>query len=312
MKKNLLGVGKLLVSAALLSYLLTLIDLETLLSRFTSIKWGFLALAVVMLLSQISLSSLKWQLILKSDAVEFSYFFLLRTYLIGNFFSLFLPSSFGGDIYRVITIKNRSASLIKSTSSVLFDRLTGLLALISIAAFSYLALPKSSHKILVLVCYIASLSCFALAASETFYKKLDLARSRFLSKAAHMLRSFGTYGRDKKLILMALSISFVFQFSVVVIIKLYCMALDIDMLFSYLLVIVPLILLTEMLPISINGIGVRDSAFVFFFVWLGYSSEEGFAVALLLLVTRYSFGLIGGSVLLSSVLKQEIKGRSRC
>ena len=65
--------------------------------------------------------------------------------------------------------------------------------------------------------------------------------------------------------------------------------------------IIPLIYLTEALPISINGLGVRESAFAFFFVMNGLTVEEGIAVSLLIVAERYLLGILGGSLLLASV-----------
>ncbi len=66
---------------------------------------------------------------------------------------------------------------------------------------------------------------------------------------------------------------------------------------------VPLIYLTEVIPISINGIGVRDSAFVFFFLQVGYTKEEALAVSLLLIMMRYTFSILfGGSLFIKTFL----------
>ena len=67
--------------------------------------------------------------------------------------------------------------------------------------------------------------------------------------------------------------------------------------------VVPLIYLTEALPISINGLGVREGAFVFFFTKIGVSKEEAFAVGLLVISIRYIFiMLMGGSLFLKEML----------
>ena len=66
--------------------------------------------------------------------------------------------------------------------------------------------------------------------------------------------------------------------------------------------IIPLITLTEALPISINGIGVRESAFAFFFVMYGHTVEQGLAVSLVIVAERYLLGLFGGSLLLTSII----------
>jgi hypothetical protein len=47
---------------------------------------------------------------------------------------------------------------------------------------------------------------------------------------------------------------------------------------------------------------VRESAFAFFFVMNGLSVEEGIAVSLLIVAERYLLGVLGGSLLLASVM----------
>jgi hypothetical protein len=64
----------------------------------------------------------------------------------------------------------------------------------------------------------------------------------------------------------------------------------------------------EIIPISINGFGVREGAFVFFFLQLGYKREEALAVSLLLITIRYIFSLtIGGSLFLKRLLISDDK-----
>jgi hypothetical protein len=61
--------------------------------------------------------------------------------------------------------------------------------------------------------------------------------------------------------------------------------------------VIPLIYLTEALPISINGWGIREGAFVFFFVKAGYSSVEALSVGLLVITMRYIFSILTGGIL---------------
>jgi hypothetical protein len=58
-----------------------------------------------------------------------------------------------------------------------------------------------------------------------------------------------------------------------------------------------------MLPISINGIGVRDGAFVFFFERLGGTAAQGLSVSILIIAIRYFMGLLGGALLLRTIFK---------
>ena len=310
MKKQIIRFAKVVVSVVLLGYLVSLIDWATLSSKFSQINFIFLVGAFCLLLLQMAISAYKWKTILLTDSVAIPYPFLLRTYFIGGFISLFLPSSFGGDIYRVIAIKDINKSLGKSTSSVLFDRLTGLFALVTISLVSYMFLPKSQHNIPIIALYIVGISAFVFVTSDRMIHWLQSIQFWVVQKGLSVIRSFNVYRKSRHKLILVLAISFIFQLNIVFINKVYCIALGIDIPLAYLLVIIPLIYLTETLPISINGLGVRESAFVFFFVLIGYTAEEGFAVALLLIVMRYLAGLVGGTLLLTTVIKSRAQAQS--
>jgi len=304
MKKKLVGLLKLSVSVALIAYLFSIVDLSGLAERYRTIDPRFLILAVTLLVAQVAISALKWKLILRADGLDTPYLGLLRAYYIGNFLSLFLPSSFGGDIYRVYAVTSANKSLGKTTSSVLFDRLTGLLALLTISLFAYVSLPGGRYDLALVALYLAGIVSFFGLTSVRAVEMLRGSNLKLISKSSVLLSSFRTYRNDLGMLWKVLSISLLFQLGIVVINKIYAMALSIGIAFHELLVIIPLVYLTEVLPISINGIGVRDSAFVFFYSTLGYAKEDGLAIALLVLVMRYVSGLVGGLVLLGSVIRQ--------
>jgi len=92
--------------------------------------------------------------------------------------------------------------------------------------------------------------------------------------------------------------------------KIYCLALGIEIPITYLFMVIPLIYLTEALPISINGLGVREGAFVFFFAQKGISNEEALAAGILVISVRYVFAmLIGGTLFLLEVIR--LRGRQK-
>ena len=68
-----------------------------------------------------------------------------------------------------------------------------------------------------------------------------------------------------------------------------------------------MIYLTEVLPISINGLGVRESAFAFFFVQIGLTVGDALAVSVLIVGMRYLVGLLGGSLLLATVISSRTR-----
>ena len=233
--------------------------------------------------------------------------FLFRTNLIGGFISLFLPTSFGGDVYRVVAARGVNQDLAKSTSSVVFDRLTGFFALVSICMVGYVVLPEQPYGPLVVIFYVLGVVGFLLLSSDMAIGVVGAFKLTIVSKFAKILRSFRNYRTHRRLLALVLLLAFVFQLNVVVVNKIYTLALGIEVSFVLLLVIIPLIYLTEALPISINGLGVRESAFAFFFVMNGLTVEEGIAVSLLIVAERYLLGILGGSLLLASVIASRAK-----
>jgi uncharacterized protein (TIRG00374 family) len=293
---------KICLSVGLLAYLFTLIDLDRLLDQLRQADPRYLLVALLLLLAQIGISSLKWQLILRSDGVLMLLPYLVKVYMIGNFLSLFLPTSFGGDVYRVLAIRGINRDLAKSTSSVLFDRMSGVFALISICMIAYLALPDQPYDPLILLVYALGIAGFLIVSSNAAVGMMDAAKISLIRKLGKVMGSFRNYRRDPRSLAIIILLSFVFQLNIVVINKVYTTSLGIDVPFGTLLVIIPLIYLTELLPISINGLGVRESAFGFFFVLIGHTVEEGLAVSLLVIGMRYLTGAVGGVLLLVTLL----------
>jgi len=92
----------------------------------------------------------------------------------------------------------------------------------------------------------------------------------------------------------------------------YCLALSIDTNIIFLFMVIPLIYLTEALPISINGLGVREGAFVYFFVGAGYPKEEALAISLLVIGMRYLFSILaGGSLFFKEIMISKLSLKSK-
>lgn len=311
MRTRVLFAAKLAISLSLMAYLFSLVDFPSLRQDFADLIPIYIVVAVLLLLCQSFLSAFKWRTLLAADGVRLNYLYLLRTYLISNFVSLFLPTSFGGDIYRVMAVRKAAMSTAKTASSVLFDRLTGLFALLSLACAGYLTYPGLPLKWLVAVGYVGGVLIFWLGASGWILARIGPAESSLLQKLIKILESFHTYARNRRCLLTALAVSFIFQLNIIVINKVYSLAFGLEVPFMVLLTIIPLVYLTEMIPLSINGLGFREGAFVFFYQLIGHSSEAGFGVALLVLTLRYTMGLIGGALLVVTLISNRSKTAMR-
>jgi hypothetical protein len=168
--------------------------------------------------------------------------------------------------------------------------------------FAYLALPDQPYEPLVLIIYVLGVAAFLIVSSETVIGIINASNVSLVRKIGKVLVSFRNYRSDPRSLAVVILLAFIFQLNIVFINKVYTLALGLDVPLSVLLVIIPLIYLTEILPISINGLGVRESAFGFFFVLIGYTVEDGLAVSLLVIGMRYLLGLLGGALLLLTLI----------
>jgi uncharacterized protein (TIRG00374 family) len=299
---------KIAISFGLLFYVFKQIEFSNLMSLFSGVSLFVVIFALCIIFLQINLKAIKWKVIIASEDINIPYLCLLESYLIGNFFSLFLPSSFGGDIYRIVSLKKYNLNFFQNTSSVLFERMTGLFALASIALISISFFYKNQVHYDLLIIYFFSLFLFWVLTSNRIVAFLSEIRQKIVHYLFQIIKSFHTYRSNKKVFFISLGISLIVQINIVLLNKLFCYALHIDIHLSNLFMIIPLIYLMEMIPTSINGFGVREGAFVFFFTQLGFKKEEALAVALFLITLRYIFSLtIGGSILLKRFLISDNK-----
>ena len=306
MKKHLALLAKLAVMGGLLAVLYRNVDFAEFRAALAGLRWGWLPLIYALFLLNTTLSAWKWKMLLAADGVQVTLPRLLSSYLIGTFFNLFLPSSIGGDSYRVVDA-SRHGGAAKSFASVFADRLTGFLALaiwgLLFSAIGWSRLPDKRILFLpVLVFGLMAAMVFALVqrtALVAVWRFLRLDRLSKLDVFLHrFLDSLAGYHADRALLANVFGISLFFQMMAIAIIFCISRALAWQVPFIYFCIFVPLITLGEALPISIFGIGVRDSLYVFFFAQGGASREQALALALVYVLITIVYSLLGGVLFL--------------
>ena len=304
-KKILLLIVKLLISGTLLFLLYRKIPLHDLQRLLAGVDYRYLLPIVLLLFVNTLLSAWKWRLLLLADGVNIPLSTLIVTYLIGSFYNLFLPSSIGGDSYRIYDIARKSSEGVRAAASVFADRFSGFLALVLLSLGSSILVALEFHNLLFF--FGPLLILFALFAILTALVKekpvrLFLAVTRLdrfpviTWSTEKFFLSFRCYGADRRLLAWVMGISFAFQLSVISTVYLLSLALHATVSFFYFSAFVPLITLLEALPISIYGLGLRDMGYVFFFGWAGMTDLETRSLALLFVGVTVSYSLIGGVI----------------
>lgn len=306
-KQLILTVIKFGLSIMLMLWVLRKTNLEEILLALRDAKISLLIVALFIYFLSYYIRAQRWHLLLQVKGVNTSIISLLRCYLIGVFFSNFLPSTVGGDMVRAYDIWKMGASKSTAAVSVFIDRFLGLLILAIFAVGAMLFSQKQIENLLLLYPWVVLSAVIVLAIfwlifmppqqMLTLVNKIQLPFWHKLQhKFKNLIKAFLVFGNHKQTIVKGLWLSLIVQISVICHYYAIALALNLSVPFTNFFLIIPLISLIMVLPISINAIGLRENAFVFFFGVYGYGVSRPEAVALAWLAYGIVIiqGLLGG------------------
>jgi len=262
----------------------------------------------------ILVSVIKWQWLLRAQNLRYPLGTLFKLYLIGTFFSNFLPSMVGGDIVRGYLLGASRDTAPRVTAAIVVERLSGLAALITLLIFSILDQQLQAHYPLVVATLWATIVTSAIAAIAIMRGKrirFSWLSSRPLlqNRVADFIKStrsqLGDFSHHKVLLLQSFLISFPFYFFAMAAVYSAGRAVGIEIELWTLLVVVPVVLLIGLLPISANGMGINEAGWVVFLGLFGASPALGLAIGLLLRARILLTSLVGGALYVT--LKNRIK-----
>jgi len=108
---------------------------------------ALLALAAALLLSTVPLAAFRWWLLTTRLGFPMGFSWSLRTTFTSQFFNIFLPGAFGGDMVRVVlAYRAAQRGLSRLTFTIVVDRLSGVTALILLGLCVLPALPPRFHE----------------------------------------------------------------------------------------------------------------------------------------------------------------------
>lgn len=263
--------------------------------RGTRTEW--LAVAVLLIVLSMLISVIKWSLVLKAEEIEVSWRDLWRAYWVGLFFNNFLPSSIGGDSVRALFVGKSLANMTGAASSVVIERIlaTAGLSLTGISAVAF-SIPASSRVtglfILLLVVSLAFLFFISRDCNPEQRDGRDGKIVRFLTGMTQQ----GCYIRShKRELSFAVFFSVLFQCSVIAVNYAIFRALLIqDVSIGAMFYVIPAISALAMIPVGINGYGVREGAYVTLLSAYGVSGGTAVAVSLIFAFLVSFCSLYGG------------------
>ncbi len=282
---------RLLLSVGVLGWLVWRIEWWPILETFALVRVEFcLASLATYCLAQV-VSSVRWRLLARSLGFRERLGRFITLYYVGMFFNLFLPTSMGGDVVRAWHLGAPRSARGLALVSVISERFSGLLALLLVAslaaAWNPAGLPDWSLWLVWGLSACGVLGVIALPWLGRFHAKLQA-----------LAQGLSLYQGHRRLWLAGFGLSIVVQVAGIVEVWLLGLALDVPASFLVFAVAAPLVVLFTMLPLTLNGVGVREGALVLLLAPAGVASAEALALGVLWFCVLATASLIGGMVYL--------------
>lgn len=300
------------MSVVLLAVLFSRMDARELWTsaKQASIPWLMLALALYFV--HVVASTWRWRVLLDAQGVHVPPTTLLSSYLVAIFFNNFLPSNIGGDVVRIGDTARRARSKTLATTVILVDRGLGLLGLVLVAALGATAVGHVNPPIWPVWLWMGFLIAIAVTAPALLapagfgrlLRPLSLVNPWVAEHVVTLTDALARF-RDRP---GALAECFVGALCVQAILIGYHLAvvqaLHVPVSVWDLAVVVPISFIVQMVPVSVNGFGVREATFSLYFMRLGLPLQSGVLVSLGATVLMMIFSLSGAALYMSHASRQ--------
>lgn len=288
---------RILISLALLGWLIVSIDWKGVSAAILYADYTWFLVAAIWVILSMVVSVGKWRLVLEAQEIKISRYELWRAYWAGLFFNNFLPSSIGGDALRIFWVGKLTGDTAGSTSSVVVERIiaTAGLALVGLVGSFLIIGPDRRIQILFLALLLGSLFLLALMVWGRLPVRLARKSNRVIDFIKGMVNHGARLRGKPGKMAMVLLLSVLFQITVVGVNLAIFKALGINQLnLADLVYVIPATSVAAMLPVGINGYGVRESAYVVLLGAYGVNQGISFAASVLFAFLISIMSLYGG------------------
>ncbi len=300
---------KLVVSVGLLAVLFSRTDLSGLwLSvRNASLPWVLAALGLY--LAQMLVATWRWGVLLVPQGIDVGHRRLLSSYLVATFFNNFLPSNIGGDVIRIRDTAGPAQSRTLAATVVLIDRGIGLMGLVLVAALGATAaagvggtralpvLPSWLWAGFLLATLVSAPMVVAPAGVGRLLQPLTVFHPEWVGgRIVRITDALARFRERPWSLASAFAGAVLVQALLVLFYAAVARSLSVPISIWHVAVIVPVSFVVQMVPVSVNGFGVREATFSFYFSRLGLPLESAMAVSLGSTALVMLFSLSGAAV----------------
>jgi len=291
------------ISAGLLGWLFSRFDLEGVLTYFQLLPISIWITACLMNLAGQVMSSARWWILSNTLSFPGPWPTYLGFYFVGMFFNLFLPTGIGGDLFKIHFLSREQGRRFLAAFSVVGDRLLGLITMLLMGGASVVIwpglLPEPFSGFLWVAALVVVVCLLGFPLMQTVITHIFPGLSRHIEGIAALWHRPGR-------LFAILGLSFCLQALGMGAVALLGSGIGIRLPIPFYFVSIPLIVIMTLIPVSFNGIGIREGAFVYLFGLKGIGPEPALGLGLLFFSVQVALSLLGGAAYATGLHRRSI------
>jgi len=276
MKKTLFWILKLCISIGILWYVFSRPDISPhkIVEHIKSIELSRLLMAIGLYIVVVFIACLRWQKLLKGQGIYLPFLKTLELNFIGLFFNTFMPSLTGGDVVKAYYVSKHTDQRLEAATTVLIDRIVGMLALLAIGAVASLyaisepqiRIPAVIIVMVFLIITVLGIGFFNKSLMKNF--SFNVKKERWQKVVVSLKRVYSTfyiYRSKKALLAEVFLMSIVIQIMSILINYQIALGLGLNVSMKYFFLFIPIIATISVVPITFAGWGLGESMYKYFF-----------------------------------------------
>lgn len=305
-KNRILTVLKITVTILFFFIIFYKVNFFSILEKLKNISWYYFLIAILLIILMQVQQVLRWQVLLKVKIPTLpSFMKLFKYHLFGLFFQLFLPSTISGDLLRAWRLARTLPNKTDSYSSALFSRLVGLLIFFILGLLLFIVFPSTFmilpaiQRMSVIAVYLLLFIALYLIFSPSVTRYLaGIFNIKLWQKGLHKIADFQTsineYRRSPRVIMITFFITLGIYFCMIINTWIVFLAFGRHLPFYAIFAYTPIIYIIQLLPISLNGSGIREISMYFFFKTYGITIDDIALYAIIGYGSVIAVNMVGG------------------
>jgi uncharacterized membrane protein YbhN (UPF0104 family) len=251
----------------------------------------YFAAVVLLYVAGQAMCAYRWQLLAALLKVHGRYSEFLAYLFVGMFTNLFVPGLLAGDAARSVYLGRRHGRMGEAIASVVADRGAGLLWLFWLAAFAavFLNFAPIPSSVVTPTVVVGAITFAGFLAAPLIARLIHLM-PRPIRRAGGIV---APYLHHPAALVPSIALSIVLQISLALGQYLLAAGFGLTVPLSLFILCVPIANVFASLPLTLNGLGIRETANLLLFGMAGMRKEDAIALGLLWFAVTMVGGLTG-------------------